>query len=82
MKEDNVGPLWIGEFGGRKTAGKSTEAVWQNKLMDYLKKNNISYAYWSWNPDSGDTGGILKDDWQTIDQAKLGLLESYQCSRP
>lgn len=30
------------------------------------------------NPDSGDTGGILHDDWTTVDRAKLELLATYQ----
>ncbi|HAJ63533.1 MAG TPA: glycoside hydrolase, partial [Cyanobacteria bacterium UBA8543] len=32
-------------------------------------------AYWSWNPNSGDTGGILQDDWQTVQTAKQELLQ-------
>ncbi|MBX7149180.1 hypothetical protein K1X76_08835, partial [bacterium] len=37
---------------------------------------------WSWNPNSGDTGGILKDDWKTVNCEKyqnLRRLMSY-CS--
>src|SRR5260370_7177829 len=35
----------------------------------------MSWTWWSWNPDSGDTGGILQDDWQTVDQNKVqGLV--------
>ena len=81
LQSDGVAPVLMGEFGGR-SVGSDPEGVWQRTLVGFLKEHGISYAYWSWNPDSGDTGGILKDDWQTIDQAKLGLLESYQCSRP
>ena len=50
----------------------------RKSLLAYLKENGISYTYWSWNPNSGDTGGVLKDDWSTIDQAKLGILAAYQ----
>lgn len=78
IKQQNIAPVLLGEFGGRKTAGKSTEAVWQNALMDYLKKNGISYTYWTWNPDSGDTGGVLKNDWKTIDKNKMKMLSKYQ----
>jgi chitinase len=31
----------------------------------------MSWTWWSWNPDSGDTGGILQDDWQTVNQNKV-----------
>jgi endoglucanase len=46
--------------------------------VNYLKDNGISYTYWCWNPDSGDTGGVLNEDWTTINQAKLDLLSTYQ----
>ncbi|WP_432587673.1 glycoside hydrolase family 5 protein [Streptomyces sp. HD1123-B1] len=78
IKKQGIGPLLLGEFGGKKTAGKSKEAVWQNALMDYLKKNQISYTYWSWNPNSGDTGGVLNNDWKTVDKNKMKMLSKYQ----
>jgi endoglucanase len=49
--------------------------------VGFLKQHRISYAYWSWNPDSGDTGGLLQDDWHSINQAKLALLATYQWPR-
>jgi endoglucanase len=82
LKQENIAPLMVGEFGGRKTAGKSTEAVWQNKLIDYLKKHEINYTYWSWNPNSGDTGGVLKNDWKTLDKNKVKMLSKYQSPLP
>ncbi|MFI1564239.1 glycoside hydrolase family 5 protein [Streptomyces sp. NPDC020490] len=78
VKKENIAPVLLGEFGGRKSAGKSTEAVWQQSLMQYLKKNGMSYTYWCWNPDSGDTGGVLQNDWKTLDQGKKDLLSVYQ----
>ena len=70
-------PVFVGEFGGR-SMGQDAEGVWQRTLVAFMKTNNISYTYWSWNPDSGDTGGILKDDWKTVDQSKLDVLSAYQ----
>ncbi|MEV6588709.1 glycoside hydrolase family 5 protein [Streptomyces acidicola] len=78
IKKQNLAPIMLGEFGGRKTAGKSSEAIWQNAMIDYLKKNGISYTYWGWNPNSGDTGGVLNNDWNTIDQNKMKMLSKYQ----
>lgn len=34
----------------------------------------ISFAYWALNPNSGDTGGILQDDWLTEQSFKLELI--------
>ncbi len=78
LKKNNTAPILVGEFGGKKSAGNSTEAVWQKSLMQYMKKNGISYTYWCWNPDSGDTGGVLKNDWKTLDPGKKALVSMYQ----
>ena len=47
-------------------------------LVSYLRDNNLSYYYWTLNPNSGDTGGLLLDDWQSIDTEKQDLLSDYQ----
>src|SRR5262249_44642864 len=33
-----------------------------------------SAFYWTWNPNSSDTGGILRDDWNTVREDKVALL--------
>ncbi|HSX98568.1 MAG TPA: cellulose binding domain-containing protein, partial [Streptomyces sp.] len=40
--------------------------------------DSFHWTFWSWNPNSGDTGGILKDDWQTVDTVKDGYLASIK----
>jgi endoglucanase len=37
----------------------------------------ISFTFWSWNPNSGDTGGILNDDWTTVNTTKQAYLDPY-----
>jgi endoglucanase len=64
----------VGEFGGRQVDEQSKEGIWQRQFVDYLRQKRLSFAYWSWNPNSADTGGILLDDWQSIDTAKQELL--------
>jgi len=80
LKTEGIAPVLVGEFGGR-SVGQDPEGVWQRTLVDFLKTSGLSYTYWAWNPDSGDTGGILKDDWLTLDRAKLDLLARYQWPR-
>lgn len=61
-----------GEWGG-STAGKN--GVWLNAYMSYLKSNDITdNFFWCVNPNSGDTGGLLLDDWVSPDTNKLSLL--------
>ncbi len=64
-----------GEFGGKYGRGDPRDVQWQNALVDYLIGKGIrSGFYWSWNPNSSDTGGILDDDWNTVRTDKVQLL--------
>ncbi|WP_346292996.1 glycoside hydrolase family 5 protein [Sphaerothrix gracilis] len=81
LATENIAPILIGEFGGRQVDCQSTEGIWQRELVDYIAENNLSYAYWSWNPNSADTGGLLLDDWQQIDTEKQALLARTQIQR-
>jgi endoglucanase len=61
-----------GEWGG-STQGKN--GIWLNAYINYLKSNDITdNFFWCVNPNSGDTGGLLLDDWKTPDSNKLTLL--------
>jgi endoglucanase len=77
LQKENIAPVVVGEFGGR-SVGDDKEGVWQRTLVSYLSKNRISYFYWTLNPDSGDTGGVLLNDWQSVDPGKKALLSGYQ----
>lgn len=76
IARDRIAPVLIGEFGGRQVDEQSAEGRWQRKLVDFIRQNRLSFAYWSWNPNSRDTGGILRDDWHTVDAPKQALLSA------
>lgn len=76
IARERKAPVLIGEFGGRKTDSESKEGIWQQTLVKFIGDKKLSFAYWSLNPNSGDTGGLLLDDWQTVDSAKQSLLNS------
>ena len=62
-----------GQFGG-STTGKN--GVWLNAFVNYLIASDMTDSFfWCINPNSGDTGGLLKDDWMTPDTNKLALLK-------
>lgn len=68
----------LGETGGKYGAGDPKDKTFQDALFAYLKQKNLyDVFYWSWNPNSGDTGGILNDDWTTVRQDKVALLQSF-----
>jgi endoglucanase len=75
--KEQTAPVLIGEFGS--TLADPKDAIWMKSLLAYLGPGTTgaSFTYWSWNPNSGDTGGILNDDWTTINQAKQAILKPY-----
>ena len=64
--------MLLGEFG--TTFRTDSDRMWLQSLVGYLDRTGISFSYWSFNPNSGDTGGIVADDWRTPQQDKLDAL--------
>ncbi|MBV9258424.1 MAG: glycoside hydrolase family 5 protein, partial [Ktedonobacteraceae bacterium] len=62
--KQEIAPVWVGEFGTRLQT--SEDQQWFSSLVNYIKEGQLSWTFWSLNPDSGDTGGILNDDWTTV----------------
>ena len=88
--EQNIAPIYLGEFGTRLSDPK--DVVWYEAITSYLSGDfdndgtidiaagtqDMSWTFWSWNPNSTDTGGILADDWNTVNENKLVYLEALQ----
>jgi endoglucanase len=68
-----------GEFGGHYTTSSTpaqNDKLWQDSYVTYLINKGIKNSfYWAVNPNSGDTGGVLLDDWLTWNTGKLTLLQ-------
>jgi endoglucanase len=77
LHRNNVAPVLLGEFG--TTLADPRDRTWLQTLMAYLGTGTggISFTFWSWNPNSGDTGGILNDDWTTVNTTKQSYLSPY-----
>jgi endoglucanase len=75
--KNDIAPVLLGEFGS--TLADPRDRTWLSTLMAYLGTGTdaISFTYWSWNPNSGDTGGILNDDWTTVNTTKQAYLTPY-----
>jgi endoglucanase len=87
IHKQGIAPVYLGEFGSRLTDSK--DVAWLDKIQAYLSGDfdangtsdiapgdqGIHWTWWSWNPNSGDTGGILLDDWTTVHQNKIAELE-------
>jgi endoglucanase len=68
-----IAPVLVGEFGTKYET--ASDKAWLGSLVKYLGSKRLSFAYWSFNPNSGDTGGLVADDWTTPQAAKLAALK-------
>jgi endoglucanase len=77
LEQQHIAPVLIGEFG--TTLQNPLDKTWLQALMQYLGTGptGIDFTFWSLNPNSGDTGGILNDDWTTVNTAKQSILQPY-----
>ena len=82
IAQEGIAPVLVGEFGGREVGLDTVEGRWQREFLNYLSRNDVSWMYWSLNPDSGDTGGILTDDWTHVDEPKLQLVQRAIAHQP
>lgn len=76
LAEENIAPLWIGEFGsylrvgGNPITGGGAEYTaehlaldeeWLTHLASYCDQHAIGFAYWAWPP-GGDPDGLLSQE--------------------
>ncbi len=73
IDDQGIAPLLIGEWGGHMDGGKNQK--WMTLLRDYMIEKRINHTFWCINPNSGDTGGLIGNDWSTWDMEKYGLLK-------
>lgn len=77
VMNESIGHVLIGEFGIRDTSSNDGDmGVWFNYFLEYMS-TDYSWTFWCLNPNSADTGGILRDDWVSVEQWKLDALEPY-----
>ncbi|MBN1700123.1 MAG: cellulase family glycosylhydrolase [Spirochaetales bacterium] len=69
--ESNTAPILIGEWGG-KLGGDNQR--WLSALASFIDQNGLNHTFWCFNPDSHDTGGIVGEDWNTIDESKYNIV--------
>lgn len=70
--EDHIAPLLIGEWGGYMT---QPNLKWMTYLRKLIVKNKLHHTFWCFNANSGDTGGLVKDDFVTWDEEKYAFVK-------
>ncbi|MDR2655083.1 MAG: glycoside hydrolase family 5 protein [Oscillospiraceae bacterium] len=73
IHEENIAPLFVGEWGGPM---KEPTMTWMRCFMRLLEEKQLSHTFWCLNPNSGDTGGLLLDDWKTWDEEKYNFIKA------
>ena len=69
--------MLIGEFAVRDEDGADGRAyTWFDTFLSYMS-TDYSWTYWSLNPNSHDTGGILQDDWESVHTWKVDALRPF-----
>ncbi|HKC73370.1 MAG TPA: glycoside hydrolase family 5 protein [Chloroflexota bacterium] len=75
LQQQGLAPVFVGEFGG-KEVDRGKEGSWIHTLVTYIRAHGLSYTFWCLNPNSGDTGGLLANNWTTVSAAKMALLRT------
>lgn len=76
--EEEISPLLMGEWGGfyddeHDPTGDNRK--WMKLLRDYMIEKRIHHTFWCFNENSGDTGGLLCNDFQDWDVAKYEFVK-------
>ncbi|GMS82599.1 hypothetical protein PENTCL1PPCAC_4774, partial [Pristionchus entomophagus] len=71
-------PVLIGEWGAAHDPGSLGEK-WNKWYVEWLRNKCLTNNfYWSLDPNSEYTSGLLEKDWKTPDERKLELLNRVQ----
>ncbi len=72
IEEDEIAPILIGEWGGFM---QGDNLKWMEYIRDLIGEENLHHTFWCFNANSGDTGGLVKDDFKTWDEEKYALVK-------
>lgn len=70
--EQDIAPLLIGEWGGYMTEPNLT---WMTYMRKLIKTYHLNHTFWCFNANSGDTGGLVLDDFTTWDTTKYNFVK-------
>lgn len=72
IHKTNTAPLLIGEWGGFM---EEPNLTWMTHMRTLIKKNKLNHTFWCFNANSGDTGGLVLDDFTTWDTEKYNFVK-------
>ncbi len=71
IDEEGIAPLLIGEWGGFMSGDNLT---WMTYMRQLIAEYHLNHTFWCFNANSGDTGGLVTDDFVTWDQEKYEFV--------
>lgn len=72
LHTENTAPLLIGEWGGFM---KEPNLKWMTYMRQLISEKHLNHTFWCYNANSGDTGGLVLDDFQTWDEEKYAFVK-------
>lgn len=72
IHENGTAPLLIGEWGGFM---REPNLTWMTYMRQLIKENKLNHTFWCFNANSGDTGGLVLDDFVTWDEEKYAFVK-------
>lgn len=72
IHDEEIAPLLIGEWGGFMTEPNIT---WMTYMRQLIGEYKLHHTFWCFNANSGDTGGMVLDDFTTWDEEKYAFVK-------
>ena len=79
LLDEKVAPLLMGEWGGfidSQHDPDGSNQKWMLALRDLMIENHIHHTFWCFNENSGDTGGLVYDNFGKWDEDKILVISS------
>lgn len=70
--DEDIAPLLIGEWGGFM---RDPNLKWMTCMRTLIKNYHLHHTFWCLNANSGDTGGLVLDDFVTWDEEKYNFVK-------
>lgn len=72
IHDEKIAPLLIGEWGGFM---KEPNLTWMTYMRELIGTYHLNHTFWCFNANSGDTGGMVLDDFTTWDEEKYAFVK-------
>lgn len=73
IAEDDIAPIFVGEWGGFM---EGDNLKWMEYFRQLISEKHLHHTFWCFNANSGDTGGLVKDDFKTWDEEKYNFVKA------